>query len=117
MMKLENIYNTIITLRACAPHLRYIDVIDMVLQGGTREQAEGLISELVQVYNKDLREIGYIANRPVTQKQPAQDYYDVASDDDVVQDLLYLRACIIAIAGKRMGLIANYKEVAKELNI
>ena len=116
-MKIENIYNTISTLKVCAPHLRYIDVIDMVLQGGTREQAEGLISEIVEVYNKELKEIGYIANRPVTQKQPAQDYYNMASDDDVIQDLLYLRACIVAIAGKRVGLIVSYKEVAKELNI
>ena len=117
-MKLEEIYSTIISLRLCEHEVRYINIISSVLDRYNSLQARQLISEIVQVYEYDLDTIGTtISNRPVLRKTQAEKYYSNVTDKDIVQDLIYVQHCLVAIAGLRVGLIHSYAEVAKELDI
>ena len=117
-MKLQQVYDTIKNLKMFAKELYYIDTIQSILNNYDFDSAFDIISELTDVYYYELNEIGQnISNRPVVQREVAEQYYTQADDEDVLQDLRYLQLCLVAIAGVKCGILKSYDEVADELDI
>ncbi len=116
-MELEQYLPSISNLRWAQREVGYIAKLDQLINNFDNAMAQDLVADIVADYSDYLNKLSTHVNRPVTLREEATAYYERATDADVHQDLVYLRAVMIAIGAVKCGLISSIYDVIDELNI
>ena len=97
---IDNYLQRIIHLRSAMPYVQDIEIIESALNEYDDEEAKQVVSYIALKYRKDIDTIGKMLTGVMVMSQAKA---GKKSEDDTVDDLLYLRDCVIVIGAVHTG--------------
>ena len=115
---IEKYYNVIKNLRSCAPFIKEINECNDLLDNFDYMRAVQVINKYALKYQVDINNIAKLNSaRPiVTSKNIMEELYSKKDDDDVIDDVKYIRDCIIIISSCVCGACSDLSTFVKEMN-
>ena len=96
-------YNHLRHLKIARPYFQDIKKIDDALINFSQEYAQQVASEIVFKYKRELQQISEAYNQHEVKVGKAEDVYKDYKPKDYIENLNYLRNCVIVIASVRLG--------------
>ncbi len=111
-------YFKVHNLRLCAIHEYYFSRIDQVEQNFDVDQAIGLINEIIGKFGTTIEQVGKLQASYVIihSEDIKRDLYDAKTEQDILDDLEYMRDCVLVDALVRAGHYPSVPAVIRAMN-
>lgn len=115
---IEKYYNLIKNLKVCAPFISDINKCNYILDHFDTSSAIDLISTITLKYEADINNIAKLkgAKQVVKSTNIMSTLYSTKTNEDVYEDVEYIRDCVIIIATCVCGICPDLTTFIKEIN-
>ena len=113
--KLERLFNLYKNLRSVQEIVNEIVTLDYYVYHYDEEESIRLIDYCIHKYNREIKQISGIKKDRVVVENDYE-LYDNKDDEEINEDVAYIRDCLMIIGAVKSGIRATIRDVVMEVS-